>query len=331
MKRFCAISFTLVWLMAWGLSPSIARAQEPGDKAAAEALFQLAQRAMADGKYAEACPRLEASAKLDPGVGTLLFLGDCQEKLGKLASSWATFREAMALASSRGDTERASVAELRATALRPRLSHVIYVVDPRNDMPGFELRRNGTLVSQGSWGLALPSDAGSYQLEATAPGYQAFRSRMNVQLDVAEPVSAQVPVLQRAVASENSRDGTEGPSSEPRRPMRNVEHASSAQKTWGVLTFSVGAALSVTSGVLALMATRKNSDSKGNCSLQDPNLCNPKGVTQRDDAKQLASLATILGIGGGAVLTTGAVLFLTAPATEHGAPSGLGIELHSRF
>jgi hypothetical protein len=327
MKRFCKIAVTSVWLMTSALSPSIAVAEEPGDKAAAEALFQLAQRAMADGKYAEACPKLEASAKLDPGVGTLLFLGDCQEKQGKLASAWATFREAMALSSSRGDAERASVAELRATALRPRLSHVVYVVDPRNDMPGFELRRNGALVTKGSWGLALPSDAGSYQLEAKAPGYQTFRSKLDVQLDVAEPVSAQVPALQRADAN----DGLQRPSDERSAPARNADRSASAQKTWGALTFSLGAALSVTSGVLALMATRKNGESKGNCSHQDPNLCEPQGVAQREDAKGLASLATILGIGGGAVLTTGAVLYLTAPATEHGAPSGLGFELHSRF
>src|SRR4051812_30487974 len=167
MHRIRFIRFAAVWLVAVAqLSASAASAQEASDKAAAEALYQLAERAMAAGKYAEACPKFEASAKLDPGVGTLLFLGDCQEKLGKLASAWATFREAKALASSRGDSERSALAELRATALQPRLSHITYNVDAHNDMPGFELRRNGLSISSGSWGVVLPSDAGRFELAA---------------------------------------------------------------------------------------------------------------------------------------------------------------------
>src|SRR4051812_42972052 len=91
-------------------------ADESPDKAAAEALYQLGQQLLKAGDFANACPKLEASNSLDPGVGTLLLLGDCQEKLGKLASSWATFREAASLATSRNDADRARVAELRASA-----------------------------------------------------------------------------------------------------------------------------------------------------------------------------------------------------------------------
>src|SRR5512139_1741852 len=64
------------------LAASAARAQA-SDKAAAEALFDEGRKLMAEGKYAAACAKLEASQKLDAGVGTQLNLADCYEKSGK--------------------------------------------------------------------------------------------------------------------------------------------------------------------------------------------------------------------------------------------------------
>jgi hypothetical protein len=58
-----ALTASLVSTRVW------AGAQE---QAAAEALFQDARQLMQDGKFAEACPKLVDSNKLDPAVGTLL-------------------------------------------------------------------------------------------------------------------------------------------------------------------------------------------------------------------------------------------------------------------
>jgi len=330
MSRLRTIRFGAVWLVALAeLFASPAFAQEAGDKAAAEALYQLAERAMAAGKYAEACPRFEASAKLDPGVGTLLFLGDCKEKLGQPARAWAPFREAKALASSRGDSERTTLAELRATALQPRLSHVTYNVDAHNDMPGFELRRNGLLISSGSWGVVLPSDAGRFELTARAPGYESWSSTVVVPAETSESISVVVPGLHRTAAS-SSNDFERRPDA-PASSAQRVDHAESHQKTWAAVTLGLGAALAATGGVLTVMAIRKDAESKNNCSHDDPNLCHPNGVTQRQDAQHLASLATIFGIGGGAEMTTGFVLWLTAPASSQTALTGLGFGAYGRF
>ena len=321
---------SLALLVSWTIAPASVRADEGGDKAAAEALYQLAQRLMGEGKYAEACPKLDASNKLDPGVGTLLFLGDCQEKLGKLASAWATFHQAMDLARSRGEPDRAAVAELRATALQPRLSFVVIKVDSKNDMEGFELRRDGLLIAGGSWGVPLPSDSGRFELVARAPGYDAWSTTLNVPAEASETVTVKVPALTRAASGARAVDHASVTSAAATASVERTSNTSS-QKTWAVITFSVGTAAAIASGVLLYMAAQKNSDSKELCRADDPNSCTPSGVSLREDAKSLAGLATAFGIGGGVAMATGAVLYITAPSNQHGAPTGLTVGLSSRF
>src|SRR5690349_11629781 len=107
------------------------------DKASAEALFDDALRAMKEGKYAEACPKLENSQRIDPGVGTLLYLADCYEKIGRTASAWATFREAQSQAEASGQAKRAKAARERVDKLDPQLSYLtIEVAEGTRSLPG---------------------------------------------------------------------------------------------------------------------------------------------------------------------------------------------------
>lgn len=327
MKRLCARNLGGSVVIAALSFSRLASAQEGGEKAAAEALFQLGEREMKAGNYDLACPKLEASAKLDLGVGTLLYLGDCQEKQGKLASAWATFRQAMSLANWRGDSERASLAGLRATALQPRVSRVTYQVAPDADMPGFELRRDGLLIASGSWGTELPTDAGRFELVARAPGCEPWSTRLIVP-DGGESVTITVPALRKLGASEGNRPM--GAAAKNGLAPRATD-AGSSQKTWAAITLGVGAALALSGGAMAVIALRKNAESKDHCRQDNSNLCAPLGVSQRESAQRLANIAAAFGIGGGAVLATGAVLFLTAPTNERGQASGLVLGLNASF
>src|SRR5690606_35491852 len=106
------LRFVLRVLLLLGVtfgSPEVGAQGTATEQAAAEALFDQAMQLMQAGRHAEACPKLVESQKLDPAVGSQLYLADCYERTARTASAWATFREAGYAARSGGD-ERASVA-----------------------------------------------------------------------------------------------------------------------------------------------------------------------------------------------------------------------------
>src|SRR6476661_3375733 len=92
-----------------------------GGAAAAESLFQEARKLVDARRYGEACPKFAASQKIAPAIGTLLNLADCYEKNNQLASAWAKFHEAIALAQRLGRGNREQTARDRADKLEPRL------------------------------------------------------------------------------------------------------------------------------------------------------------------------------------------------------------------
>src|SRR5689334_4617393 len=142
-----------------------AGAQE-GNKAAAEALFTAGRDLMAQGKFSEACAKFEGSQKLDAGLGTLLYLADCYERANRLASAWATFKEAESIAMGRNDQSRAQVAKERYGKIEPRLSKVVVRVADGND-PQTVVKDRGQVVPRESWGIAVPVDAGDQTVEAS--------------------------------------------------------------------------------------------------------------------------------------------------------------------
>src|SRR5687768_7618823 len=103
-RRFVSFAPACALWLASGLAAGAS------DKAAAEALFDQGVRLMKQNNFADACPKLEESDRIDPAVGTLLYLGECYERVGKTASAWATFREAASIANNSNQADRARVA-----------------------------------------------------------------------------------------------------------------------------------------------------------------------------------------------------------------------------
>jgi len=106
---------------------STALADQVGD---AELLFNEAKSLVARGRYEEACPKFAGSQRLDPGVGTLLYLADCYQHAGDLERAKATFRQAETAALAAGQVERARVARESADALEQKAAQATPIVEP---------------------------------------------------------------------------------------------------------------------------------------------------------------------------------------------------------
>ena len=119
----------------------------PAQKVAAEALFDDALKLMRAGKHADACPKLEESQRLDPGIGTLLYLGECYENVGRTASAWASFREAASRAGAEGQSERLKSATERASRLEPKLAYLTIQAAPEaRAIQGLSVRLGQTVI-----------------------------------------------------------------------------------------------------------------------------------------------------------------------------------------
>jgi len=299
-----------------------AAAQGGANKAAAEALFQQGRTLLEQQKYDQACDKLDASQQLEPAVGTLLFLGECNEKLGKKASAWAAFLEARSLAERQGDNERQNIAAVRAAALEPQVSKLlIHVTAPAE---GLKLRRDGVELPAASWGTALPIDAGSHQLEATAPGKEPWTKNVTVQ-DGGATMSVDVPAL---------RDRSAAPT-EPAMPPEPTEpvapgggetelrsEGASAMQIAGIITLGVGVVGLGVGTAFAVVASSSNDESLDHCRTET--LCSPTGLELRDDAKSEAAISTIFFAAGGVLAAAGLTIFLLAPSEHSSSEVAIG-------
>src|SRR6186713_826673 len=144
--------------------PTLAHAEAgAAQKAAAESLFDDGLKAMKSGHFSEACPKLEESQRIDPAIGTLLYLAECYEKSGRTASAWATFREAASAASAAGQADRARQGKARADRLEENLSKLtISVATANKSIPSFQVTRSGETVQAPLFDSAVPVDPGNW-------------------------------------------------------------------------------------------------------------------------------------------------------------------------
>lgn len=259
------------------------------DPAAAEALFDEGRSLVKAERFTEACPKFEASQRLDPGVGTLLNLGDCLERVGKTASAWARFREAASMAVVSSQRDREKEARDRALALEPRLLRL--AIRPSVEQAGLRIVRDGVVLDRDTWGTAVPVDPGRHAIAASAPGKVGWSQELQI-----EPAPegttrwVDVPKLAADAAPIVSTWG--------------------AQRTVSVVTFGAGVAAAAVGAVLALDAKSDYDAARGRCAA---NGCAEPLRNDAMSAGNQADAATALVIGGSVALVAGVVLFVTAP------------------
>lgn len=178
-------------------SPILAFAQNPPgvspsaqNVAIAQKLYDDAMQLIAEKKYAEACPKLAESNRLDAGMGTRFYLGDCYENLGRVASAWALFIDVADEAKRTKQSGRESVARERAKQLEGRLPKLTLQVPASvAKVPGVNMRDNDAIVNAPLWGQPIPADPGKHTIKVSAPGRRTWEKVVDLKEGAAETVA----------------------------------------------------------------------------------------------------------------------------------------------
>jgi serine/threonine-protein kinase len=282
-------------------------------------LFQEGRTLFQAGKFAEACPKLAESQRLDPATGTLLTLALCHESEGKLASAWAEFTDVEGRSQREGRDDRVKIAREHAAALRPRLSTLTVEVSPEAaQTPGLELRVDGVALGSGSFGVAVPVDGGEHRVEASAPGKAPWQTPVSVK-PASDAVRVSVPALADAAPVAGAAVATPAPAEPP--PPSEPADSGSGMRTAGLITAGAGV---VALGVGTFLAFDAKSDYDAAKEKCTNGVC-PAGPYQAsEDARGQGTVATVVFVIGGAALATGAVLFFIAPSGSDEKPPAAG-------
>jgi hypothetical protein len=292
------------------------------DVPAAESLYEAGRQLLLDGQCEFAIERLQASQSLDPAVGTLLLLGHCQEKLGKTASAWASFRSARSLAQSVHQPDREQIADARARALEPRLARIEIWLPNDVDTRAWSVIENGRELPRALLGVALPVDPGPRELRVSAPGYEPWTGHLVID-DAGDTTRVRVPQLvplasaAAASASSAPRVTVEPAPLVPAPPLLPIPDRAAPSSNGGLLrAFSylgvglgaVGLGVGATYGILA---RERFDEAVRECPGGD---CTMRGKRLRQSGDRHATIATVSAIGGAVLVAGGLGLWLAMPS-----------------
>jgi hypothetical protein len=277
---------------------------EGRDPQVAQSLFNRARALMDDGKFAEACPMLVESQRLDPGGGTVLNLAVCLEGAGKLASALEQFQEARSQALRDKREDRQQIAEERIAAIEPRLSKLTVEVAEASRVNGLRVSLDGRKLSKVAWGLAITVDGGAHRVEASAPGHEPWKSIVEVANEKDAPV-----IVIELVPKEEAKIT-------PRKRKRKgpVSTAGWALVGSGLGLFAVSVGMGI--GAIVIDDTLEEEALKVGCNLAR-HYCPERALADR--FADGAELAQGLGWGASIGLVLSAPLIIVGPF-QRGAP-----------
>ena len=311
------------------------------DPAGAEVLFREGRRLMDEGRIPDACRKFEESQRLGPAGGTLLNLGVCHEKEGRLATAWGELTQALAMARRDGNEAREAFAKERLAELERALPRLSIEVPEASRVRGLAITRNELPASEGAWGTALPVDPGPWTIQATAPGRKPWRTtvdmkrgaRVNVVVPLLEPDGAAAPAPPPPVASASSPRPT--PPAETSAPAGSAGRAApGARRTAAYVSLGASAVSLALGTYFGLSALSKRSQSDDECPIvKGTERCTARGAELNDDAYRQARVANVAFVIGAAAGIAGGVLLVTSSGEQRAALSvgPTGASLSGRF
>ena len=223
--------------------------------AAAEVLYNEAMTARAKKDFAAACPKFTESYRLDRSTApTLVMVGECEEREGKLADAWGHLQEAMPKLR---DAAQFAYAKRLSDSLEKRVPRLAVKLAP-GAPDGTSVTRDGVELRAGSLGAALPVNPGERTIVVTAPGRKDFIRKVIV----AEGKTAEIEV------TPGDAGDAPAPTAETTAVRRDapVARSDGGNRTLGYVLGGVGVVGLGVAGVTAVMLSSKRSEmNSANC------------------------------------------------------------------
>lgn len=291
----------------------------PADRALATELFQRGRTALIAQTYAEACPLLEESQRLDPAGGTLLNLALCHEQVGRTATAWSEFLEALSLARRDGREDRMEYAREHIAALEQRLSRLVVQIALDPGLPGLRVERDGTPLGRSVWSVAMPVDPGTHTVLVSATGYQLLTQSVQVKdgadlvtVTVAELTPEAVPEAPPAAIAEPVAEPPPAPVAPVAPVVVRKEPAGwfaslSRPRRAGLALFGLSAATAIAATVTGVRAISLRGDAEDGC---NDGFCSRGARSTNREAMRYADVSTALTVASAVMGAGGLVLWL---------------------
>ncbi len=278
------------------LGTGVAHAQDTRDPAAAEELFRQG-RAAADKKdYTAACAKFRESNRLDPAVGTVFNIADCEEKLGRLATSWTLFQEVVQRLPASDD--RRAIAEKRAQKLEPRVPKLTIHL-AHSDRSDLVVHRDGVSLGSASLDTPLPVDPGDHTVIVEAPGTRA--AEFHASIAEGQSSTLEVAIGEALPVGANPLQTPEPGPTQPTKPDHTAAY----------VVGGIGAAALVTGVVAGVLTLSKKSTVNSDCVGKE---CSQAGLDAAHAGKTLGVLTTVGLVTGAVGIGAATYLFVSAPS-----------------
>jgi hypothetical protein len=271
------------------------------------------------GKCDQAIEKLSRAEALYHAPTILDRLGECQITVGQIVLGTENLnrvvREPLAANAPKAFRDAQARAKKALDAALPRIGHLTVTVEPKEAK--ITVTVGGAPVPDALIGAERPTDPGTREVVASAPGYLTQKTTVTLAEGGHEAVTLRLPLDPNA-----PKPGADVPAAVaappvPPPPPPPAAESSNGTKTLGYVLIGTGAAGIVVGSITGAMALQKKSD------LDCPdNHCSGSDVDALHGAKHMALASTIsfaIGIPAAAI---GTVFLLTSSKSQERAQKG---------